>query len=102
MAYIESYSHMVEMTVPEASWDETWFAFQTWKGYLQSFEGLMETKLSAYPLENGDVRCYISTYWRYPEQLYAWLESEFSGEDFFEKISPSPYDLEHHILEVFS
>lgn len=102
MAEVIAYSHLTCATVPEQSWDGTWFAVQSLKGYLQSFPGHIATRVSARPVENGDVRVFVSTHWRHPEQLEEWRESTLSVAHLLETIKPPPYDVEEETLEDFS
>lgn len=102
MAEVTSYSHMVVASVPEHSWDEAWFALLTWKGFLQSLPGHMSTRVSAYPLGNGDVRLYVTVHWRYPEQMEEWMASDWSANKLLGHMKSPPYDVEEHILEDFS
>lgn len=80
MAEIVSYSHVTEASVPVQVWDEAYYSLSSWKGYLQSFPGFLGLRMSAYALENGDVRVHTATIWEYPEQLEAWRESTWSAE----------------------
>ncbi len=102
MAEVVAYSHLTCATVPEHSWDGTWFALQTLKGYLQSFPGHLVTRIAARPVTNGDVKVYVSIHWRHPEQLEAWRESELSIAALLRTIEPAPYDIQEETLEDFS
>ena len=102
MAEITSYSHLIEASIPAISWDEAWFALLTWKGYLQSLPGHESTRISAYPLENGDVRLYVTVHWRYPEEMEEWRQSEWSAGDFLSNLQTPPYDVLEVVMEDFS
>jgi len=102
MAEVVGYSHLTRATVPERSWDGTWFALQTLKGYLQSFPGHIMTRISARPVANGEVRVIVSIHWQHPEQLEAWRESDLSIARMFQTIEPAPHDIEEETLEDFS
>ncbi len=102
MAHIVSYSHVTTATIPSQVWDEAWFAMQSWKGYLQSFPGLLTTRFAARPLENGDVRFHSSTVWEYPEQLEEWRKSHWSMKSLLENISHPAYDVTEETFEDFS
>ncbi len=102
MAHIISYSNMVMASVPQEYWDEAWFTFNSWKGYLQSFPGHLSTRISARPLENGDVRMFITTVWRDPEELEEWRGSQYSAEVLIKKITKGVYDIINEVFEDFS
>jgi hypothetical protein len=102
MAEIVSYTHVTTCTVPEQGWDEAFFALQTWKGYLQSFPGMNAVRISAKPLDNGDVRVHVYTQWQYPEELEEWLQSKVSAVYVLNSIEQKPYDMEDRIVEDFS
>jgi hypothetical protein len=101
MAHISSYSHHTEASIPAATWDQAWFALSSWKGYLQSIPGFLAIRMSGYPLDNGDVRFRVITVWDYPEQLEAWLGSDWSSESMLGSLSPAAYDLVEHAWEDF-
>ena len=101
MAHVISYSHLTMASIPENAWDEAWFSIQSWKGYLQSFPGLLSIRMSARALDNGDVRFHVSTAWEYPEQLETWRESKWSAESLLTSISQPAYDVDQETLEDF-
>jgi len=94
MAHVASYSHITIATIPRESWDDAWFAIESWKGYLQSFPGLLGIRLSARPLHNGDVRFHVSTVWEYPEQLDVWRRSQWSADSLLGALEQPAYDIE--------
>jgi hypothetical protein len=101
MAYVSSYSHVTRASIPAEAWDETWFAVQSWKGYLQSFPGILSIHFAARPLENGDVRFHSSLAWEYPELLEEWRNSHWSMRDLLAAISQPAYDVQEETLEDF-
>lgn len=101
MAHIVSYSHVTSASIPADAWDEAWFAIESWKGYLQSFPGLLTVRLSARPLDNGDVRLHTATIWEYPEQMEEWRESQWSVESLVSSISQPAYDVIEETFEDF-
>ncbi len=102
MAYIFSYSHITTATIPAESWDEAWFAMQSWKGYLQAFPGLLAVRLSARAMENGDVRFHSQTSWEYPEQLAEWRDGHWSMRNLLSSISKPAFDIAEETMEDFS
>ena len=102
MAHVVSHSHLYMASVPAETWDEAWFVMMTWKGMLQSYPGHRGTRISAFPLENGDVRLHALTIWDNPEQLEEWLHSGWSADALLGHVEPSPYDLEQATLEDFA
>lgn len=102
MGHVVGYSHLTIATVPSEAWDEAWFSIASWRGYLQSFPGLQESRLSARALEqSGDVRVHIATIWEYPEQLEAWRESKWSAASLLTNLSRPAYDVHEETLEDF-
>ncbi len=101
MAYASSYSHYTEASIPAESWDEAWFSIMSWKGYLQSFPGLLSFTLSARPLDNGDVRFLGGTHWEYPEQLDEWRQSHWSMKNLLTSIKNPAYDVVEATWEDF-
>jgi hypothetical protein len=102
MAYIVSYSHDTFASIPEEAWDEAWFAIASWKGYLQSFPGMLSIRLSARALENGDVRFHSSLLWEDPEQLEEWRGSQWSMNSLLKTITPPAYDIDEETFEDLS
>lgn len=102
MAHIVSYSHVTTGSIPADAWDEAWFSLSSWKGYLQSFPGLLKVHMAARALDNGDVRFHIATSWEYPEQLESWRESQWSAESLLTSISKPAYDVDEETFEDFS
>ncbi len=102
MAYIVSYSHFTSASIPAEAWDEAWFAIQSWKGYLQSFPGMVGIHLSARALENGDVRFHSSLAFEYPELLEEWRSSHWSVKNLLASISRPAYDVVEETFEDFS
>lgn len=102
MAHIISYSHDTTASIPARSWDEAWFAIQSWKGYLQSFPGMLSIRMAARALENGDIRFHSSLMWEEPEQLEEWRESHWSMKNLLSSIDPPAYDIEEETLEDLS
>ncbi len=99
MAYIISYSHQTEGSVPQAVWDEAWYIIQSWKGYLQSFPGFIQTHMAARPLDNGDVRFLVLTRWEYPEQLEEWSSSQWSAARLLGALRQPAYDVVTYTYE---
>ncbi len=99
MAYIASYSHVTTGVVPRDSWDEIWFAFQSWKGYLQSFVGLQSVRISARALDNGDIRVHTATIWDEPEHLESWRESQWSFKNLLVNVRHPAYDIDEETYE---
>ena len=100
MANVSSYSHVTTGTIPRDAWDEVWFAVESWKGYLQSFPGLLTVRISARALKNGDIRFYSATVWEYPEQLEAWRESQWSAKSLLLNVLRYPaYDVSEETFE---
>lgn len=102
MAHIVSYSHVTSATVHQDVWDEAYYSLSSWKGYLQSFPGFLGVRLSAYALDNGDVRVHTATIWEYPEQLEAWRESPWSAESILSSLGKAAYDVKEETFEDFS
>ncbi len=93
MAAISSYSHFTLGSVHAEAWDEAWYTIQSWKGYLQSFPGLISFHMAARPLDNGDVRFQVVTTWEYPEQLEEWQGSRWSAEKLLAVLRQPAYDV---------
>ena len=102
MAHIVSYSHVTSASIPRDAWDEAWYSILSWKGYLQSFPGLLTFRLAARALDNGDVRFHSATVWEYPEQLETWRESQWSAESLLTKLSHTAYDIDEETFEDFA
>ncbi len=102
MAHIDSYSHFVTANVPAEAWDEAWMVLTTWKGFLQSFPGSRTIRISARPLDNGDVRVLVFSVWSYPEDLEEWRASEYSASSLLSQLSRPAYDISEETLEDFS
>lgn len=102
MAYIVSYSHITTANIPKESWDEAWLSLMSWKGYLQSFPGLLSMRMAARALENGDIRFHSATIWEYPEQLEEWRESSLSAEALLSSFRHPAYDIEEETFEDFA
>ncbi len=93
MAYIAGYSHITMASVPADIKDEVWLSFESWIGYLQSFPGLMDVRVSARELENGDSRFLVDTRWHYPEQLEEWVASKWAADRLFMAFRKPAYDV---------
>jgi len=79
MAYVSSYSHVTSGSVAAAGWEEAWDTAASWKGYLQSFPGLLAVRISARPLDDGGVRVRLETVWEHRGQLEEWAGSPYAG-----------------------
>ena len=99
MANVSSYSHVTTAVIPKDSWDEAWFAIESWKGYMQSFPGLLTVRVSARALENGDIRFHSATIWEYPEQLEVWRSSPWSVRQLLTSVRTPAYDIDEETYE---
>jgi hypothetical protein len=102
MAYISSYSHVTAGSVPGARWDEAWETAASWKGYLQSFPGLLAVRISARALDDGDVRVRLETVWEHREQLEEWAICPYAGTALLAGLDTPAYDVVEEILENLS
>ncbi len=93
MPYIAAYSHITLGSVPVEIKDEVWLSFESWIGFLQSFPGLMEIRVSARELENHDIRFLINTRWQYPEQLEEWMNSKWAADKLLMAFRKPAYDV---------
>ncbi len=102
MAHIDSYSILTTANIPGDAWDEAWFVLTTWKGLLQSFPGSRTIRISARPLDNGDVRVLVFSVWANPEELEEWRASQYSAHKILKQLSQPAYDITEETLEDFS
>ncbi len=102
MAYVSSYSHVTAGSVPGARWDEAWDTTASWKGYLQSFPGLLAVRISARALDDGDVRVRLETVWEHREQLEEWATCPYAGTALLAGLDTPAYDIVEEILENLS
>lgn len=102
MAFISSYSHVTAGSVPRADWDEAWDTAASWKGYLQSFPGLLTVRISARALEDGDVRVRLESVWEHPEQLEEWAASPYAGTALLAGLDRPAYDVTEEVFENLS
>ncbi len=102
MAYVSSYSHLTAGSVPAASWEQAWASVLSWKGYLQAFPGLLTVRVSARPLDNGDVRLHLATVWEYREQADEWAACPYTGSRLLAACESPAYDVTEEILEDLS
>ncbi len=93
MAYTAAYSHITLGSVPAEIKDEVWLSFESWVGFLQSFPGLMDVRMAARELPNGDIRFLINTRWEYPEQLQAWAASIWAADKLLMAFPKPAYDV---------
>ncbi len=93
MPYIAGYSHVTLGSVPAEIKDEVWLSFESWMGFLQSFPGLMEVRIAARELANGDIRFLINTRWQYPEQLEDWSNSKWAADKLLMAFPKPAYDV---------
>lgn len=102
MAHIISYSHFTSATLSRHSFDEAWFAIQSWKGYLQSFPGYLGMRLAARPLEDNNIHFHVATDWEEPEQLEEWLHSEWSAASLLKSLRDPATEIVEESYEVFA
>lgn len=94
MAYVVSYSHTTSGTLPSESWASAWFTLSSWKGFLQSFPGFQQQRLSIRPLESGAIRFIVVTVWDEREQLEEWISSDWSSESLLASLDPPATDVD--------
>ncbi|GIV78030.1 MAG: hypothetical protein KatS3mg050_2424 [Litorilinea sp.] len=75
MAYVQSYSQIVEAVIPRDAWDETYFSLMSLKAHLQAMPGYQRFSLWARDLDSGDIRIFAVTNWENLESLEIWLRS---------------------------
>jgi hypothetical protein len=102
MAYVVSYSHVTAGSVPAASWEQAWHSAATWKSYVQAFPGLLSVRISARPLDNGDVRMLMATIWEYREQLDEWVACPYNGRKLLAGLDSPAYEVTDEVYEDFS
>jgi hypothetical protein len=102
MAQVSSYSHLTAGSVPIAAWPEAWDTAASWKSYLQAFPGLLAVRISARPLNSGDVRLQLITVWEYPEQLEEWVACPYSGKRLLAGLDLPAYDIDEEVFEDLS
>ena len=102
MAYVSSYSLVTGGSVPRADWEEAWDTAASWKGYLQSFPGLLSARNSARPLDGGDVRVRLETVWEHREQLEEWAACPYTGTKLLAGLDTPAYDVTDEIFEDLS
>ncbi len=102
MAYVASYSHVIAGSVPAASWEQAWTTAGTWKSYLQAFPGLLAVRISARPLDNGDVRVQLATVWEHREQVEEWAASPYHGGRLLAGCDEPAYDVTDEVFEDLS
>ena len=102
MAYVSSYSHLTVASVPAGSWEQAWASVASWKSYLQAFPGLLTVRVSARPLDNGDVRLHLTTVWEYREQADEWAASPHAGSRLLAGSESPAYDVTEEIVEDLS
>jgi len=102
MAHVSSYSHLTAGSVPIGAWQEAWDSAASWKGYLQAFPGLLAVRISARPLDNGDVRLQMITVWEYREQLEEWVACPYTGTSLLAGLDRPAYDIAEEIFEDLS
>ena len=102
MAYVSSYSHVTAGSVHAAEWEEAWDTAASWKGYLQSFPGLLEVRVSARPLADGDVRVRLEAVWEYREQLDEWAACPYTGTKLLAGLDTPAHDVTEEIFENLS
>ncbi|MDQ6766021.1 MAG: hypothetical protein M3Z22_07980 [Verrucomicrobiota bacterium] len=93
MAHVISYSHITTASIPNEVWDEAWFTIQSWKGFLQSFPGILAIRPAARALDDGDIRFQIHLVWEHPEQMEVWLKSQWASDVLLTSLNPPAYDV---------
>ena len=102
MAYVSSYSHVTAGSVAAREWEEAWDTAATWKGFLQSFPGLLTVNISARPLADGDVRVRLESVWEHREQLETWAACPYSGMKLLAGLDTPAYDVTEEVFENLS
>ena len=102
MAYVSSYSHVTAGSVPAAQWEEAWDTAASWKGYLQSFPGLLAVNISARPLSDGDVRLRLEAVWEHREQLDEWVACPYAGTALLGGLDTPAYEVTDEVFENLS
>lgn len=102
MAHVVSYSHFTTATLTRESFDEAWFAIQSWKGYLQSFPGYLGVRLAARPLEDGNIHFHVATDWEHVEQLEEWLHSHWSASALLKSLRHPATNVVEENYEIFA
>ena len=102
MAFITSYSHVTAGSVAAAGWEEAWDTAASWKGYLQSFPGLLTVHISARPLDDGDVRLRLEAVWEHREQLEEWAACPYAGTALLAGLDKPAYDVTDEVFENLS
>lgn len=93
---------MTTATVPQAVWDESWFAIASWKSYHQSIPGCVGIRLAARALESGDVRVHVTTLWEHVVQRRTWTESSWTARHLLTAMEKPAYDIVEEEYDVFS
>lgn len=101
MPYPASYSEVTMATIPRASWQQTWTAIEGWKGWLQSFPGMLRVQTSARELDNGDVRVHLRTFWAELEALDEWMKCEWSGPNLLRRMEDPAYDVTSEAMQDY-
>jgi hypothetical protein len=102
MAYISSYSHVTSGSVAAALWEEAWDTAASWKGYLQSFPGLLAVRISARALVDGDVRVRLEAVWEHLEQLEEWAACPYTGTALLAGLDTPASDITEEVFENLS
>ena len=102
MAYVSSHSHVTAGSVPIATWEEAWDTAASWKGYLQSFPGLLAVRISARALDDGDVRVKLVTVWEHREQLEEWAACPYAGTQLLAGLDTPAYNITEETFEDLS
>ena len=102
MAYVSSYSLVTAGSVPKSRWEEAWDTAASWKGYLQSFPGLLSVRISARELEDGDVRVKLETIWEHREQLEEWAACPYAATKLLAGLDTPAYDVTDEVFEDLS
>jgi hypothetical protein len=102
MAYVNSYSHVTAGSVPAARWEEAWDTAASWKGYLQSLPGLLAVRISARPLDDGDVRVRLEAVWEHREQLEEWAACPYAGTALLAGLDTPAHDVTEEVFENLS
>ncbi len=102
MPYVAGWQHRTIARIPMEGWEEAWFSFMSWRGYLQDIPGWMATRLGARELDTGEVEVHVDTLWEHQAQLARWMDGPFLPRRVIADLSTDGLVVHESVLEMFS
>lgn len=102
MPYVASYSNITTAEIPEGSWEEAWAFLASWRGFLPSIPGFLESSIGARRIDDERVRIHTVTTWEELEQLEEWLASEWTAAKSLARLTHPPDSVSEEVIEDYA